>query len=174
VDINRENWIKIDEGWQKESKADIKWESRKEIDASGQKEINANIKGLILIMQHSVVKLPKWLYESEDNQANLCPNAVFYSWFGQAKDIILQYFVHLSMFLFTFFWHCVHIFKYMSIFLNTCPHLEIYIQISEYMSTFRSVCRCFQVNVHKFWKYVHLMKYMPFLFYYYPMFILWY
>jgi len=53
------------------------------------------------------------------------------------------------------FWHCVHIFRYMSTFWNIYPPLGIYVHISEYMSTFPCKCPHFR-------KYVQLMKYMPF------------
>ena len=48
-------------------------------------------------------------------------NVISYSRFGEAKGMILQYSVHLSMILFTF-WHCVHIF-------GICPNFEIFVYI---------------------------------------------
>jgi len=67
---------------------------------------------------------------------------ITYSWFGLTKVSFSNILSTLVCFC-PFFLHCVHI-------SGMHPHFVIYVQISEYISTFQSICRCFQVNVHIF------------------------
>ena len=78
----------------------------------------------------------------KDRQNRHTYNTISYPRFGQGKDIIPQYLVHLSMIMSTFLTLCphfrvyVHILEYMSIFKNICPNFRRYVHISECMSTF--------------------------------------
>ena len=87
-------------------------------------------------------------------------NAISYSQFGQAKGIIFQYSVHLSMILSTFLALCphfrvyVHILEYLSTFRNICSNFRIYVHISEYMSTFPSKRPHFE-NMSTLWNICH-------------------
>ena len=84
---------------------------------------------VIPFMQHNVVNYLDDHMKVETFKRTYVPTLSYY-WFGQAKSIILQYSVHLSMF-HPLFWHYVHIFGYMSTFWNICPHFGhiIYVQI---------------------------------------------
>ena len=81
--------------------------------------------------------------QKDGHNRRIC-NTISYSRFGQVKDIILEYSVHLSMILSTFLTLCpyfrvyVHILEYLSTFRNICPNFRIYVHNSEYMSTFPS------------------------------------
>ena len=91
-------------------------------------------------------ELPRWSHEGGDIQANLCPNAISYSWFRQAKGIILRDFVHIDEYMSTFsgfcphIWVYVHISGFLSAHMSICPHFLVFVHIYEYMSTFMNIC----------------------------------